>query len=81
MPIKLREEMKFRHLNNARLQCKIGLEVHFHESLGCGMQRRKRSTTTTTTSTSTTTTTTTMSGGTTITTTTTTTTTTVSTEK
>ena len=62
MPIKLRKEMKFRPLNNAGLQCKIGLEVNFQESLGCGMRRRKRQSTTTTTTTTTT------SGGTTATT-------------
>jgi len=41
MPVKVREEMKFRHLNNAGL-CKMGLDVYFPEGLGCDMRRRKR---------------------------------------
>lgn len=68
MLIKVRKGMRFRHLNNAGLQCKIKLEVNFHESLGCDMRRRKRAKCVTTT---TTTTTTTSSGSTTTTTTTT----------
>lgn len=41
MPIKVKEEMKFRHLNNAG-RCKMGLEIHFPEGLGCDVQRGKR---------------------------------------
>ena len=41
MSIKVREEMKFRHVNNAG-RCKMGLEVYFPEDVGCDVRRRKR---------------------------------------
>ena len=41
MPVKVKEEMKYRHLDNVGL-CKMGLEVYFPEDLGCDVRRRKR---------------------------------------
>lgn len=41
MRMKLRKEIKLRHLNDAR-QCKMGLEVDFEDGLGCDMKHEKR---------------------------------------
>lgn len=41
MLMKMREEIKFRDLNNAAL-CKMSLQVVFKERLGCNKRRRKR---------------------------------------
>ncbi|KAL9961814.1 hypothetical protein ACROYT_G030836 [Oculina patagonica] len=41
MPSKMREEVKYRHLNNAGL-CKMGVKVGFEDSVGCELRRRKR---------------------------------------
>ena len=38
---KVRDEIKFRHLDNMG-RCKVGLEVYFNDDVGCSMGRRKR---------------------------------------